>query len=114
MTPYQSDYLIERTSSTSGGAASAVLTAGLLMAGLAPSSQFAQQPLDYREYKTHHQPSSFGQLPNMFTGAYDQCDLGFEATLAQFYSKLLAKQEPLGKEFETVLYDNLWDLYVRT
>lgn len=37
-----------------------------------------------------------------------------EATIAHFYSQLLAKQEPLGKEFEAVLYDNLWDLYVRT
>ena len=26
-------------------------------------------------------------------------------------SKLLSKQEPLGKDFEKVLYDNLWDLY---
>jgi len=29
-----------------------------------------------------------------------------------FYANLLAKQEPLGTEFEKVLYDNLWDLYV--
>ncbi len=25
----------------------------------------------------------------------------------------LEKQEPLGKEFEAVLFDNLWDLYAR-
>ena len=29
------------------------------------------------------------------------------------YRKLLSMQEPLGKEFERVLYDNLWDLYDR-
>ena len=28
--------------------------------------------------------------------------------------KFLAKQQPLGKEFEQVLYDNLWELYVRS
>ncbi len=37
----------------------------------------------------------------------------FEVTLAQFYEVLLSKQERLGKEFEKVLYDNLWDLYAR-
>ena len=29
----------------------------------------------------------------------------------QFYSDLLAQQEPLGAEFEKILYDNLWELY---
>ena len=33
--------------------------------------------------------------------------------LAEFYTDLLAKQEPLGKEFEDVLFDNLEDLYER-
>jgi len=28
-----------------------------------------------------------------------------------FYSKLLKSQEPLGKEFEEVIYESLWDLY---
>jgi predicted HAD superfamily Cof-like phosphohydrolase len=31
-----------------------------------------------------------------------------------FYSTLLAKQQPLGREFEQVLYENLWDLYERS
>lgn len=38
----------------------------------------------------------------------------FEGTVAAFYSTLLAEQEPLGKEFEQVLYGNLWELYVRS
>lgn len=29
----------------------------------------------------------------------------------QFLTNLSSKQEPLGKEFSDVLYDNLWDLY---
>mgnify|MGYP001589188050 CR=1 FL=1 len=32
--------------------------------------------------------------------------------ISDFFSKLLAKQEPLGHDFEKVLYENLWDLYV--
>lgn len=30
----------------------------------------------------------------------------------ELYEILYLKQEPLGEEFEKVLYDNLWDLYV--
>ena len=39
-------------------------------------------------------------------------DLSSEEIISEFYSLLLSKQEPLGPEFETVLYGNLWDLYV--
>ena len=38
----------------------------------------------------------------------------FEGTIATFYTVLLGKQQPLGKEFERVLHDNLWSLYVRS
>jgi hypothetical protein len=38
--------------------------------------------------------------------------IDFEGAVTAFYSTLLEKQQPLGKEFERVLYDNLWDLYV--
>ncbi len=39
-------------------------------------------------------------------------DNEFEESISEFYKKLLAKQEPLGVEFETVLNDNFWDLLV--
>ena len=35
----------------------------------------------------------------------------FEMTLTDFYTSLAAKQEPLGAEFEKILYDHLWSLY---
>lgn len=31
--------------------------------------------------------------------------------ITDFYEKLSAQQEPLGQDFEKVLFDNLWDLY---
>ena len=31
----------------------------------------------------------------------------------EFADRLLTQQEPLGKEFEGVLHENLWDLYER-
>jgi hypothetical protein len=39
---------------------------------------------------------------------------GFEESVASFYSSLVSKQEPLGKEFDRVLHNNLWNLYVRS
>ena len=35
----------------------------------------------------------------------------FEEDLTKFYSILLENQQPLGNDFEKILYDNLWDLY---
>ena len=35
----------------------------------------------------------------------------FEGDVTNFFQKLTAEQEPLGREFEQVLFDNLWDLY---
>lgn len=35
----------------------------------------------------------------------------FEHVVQQFYTTLLSGQEPLGKDFEQVLFDNLIDLY---
>ena len=35
-------------------------------------------------------------------------------TVTNFYSQLLSRQQSLGKEFEQVLHDNLWDLLVCT
>jgi hypothetical protein len=38
----------------------------------------------------------------------------FEGELMSFYTKLLSEQEALGEEFEGVLHENIWDLYIRT
>jgi hypothetical protein len=37
-----------------------------------------------------------------------------EQTVEALYSTLMQNQESLGKEFEQVLYENLWGLYVRS
>jgi len=57
---------------------------------------------------------TFGQYTNAFTGEYEDISLNFEENVASFYEQLWAIQEPLGKEFEQVLYDNLWNLFVHT
>jgi hypothetical protein len=37
-----------------------------------------------------------------------------KCAFSECVATLLAKQQPLGKDFEKVLYDNLWSLYVRS
>jgi hypothetical protein len=63
--------------------------------------------------KIEESSSTFGQYTNSFTGEYETPILSFEENVASFYAQLLTMQEPLGREFEEVLYDNLWDLLVR-
>lgn len=50
-----------------------------------------------------------GRMP-----AVGSLDRDFDETLRRFAADLASKQEPLGKEFSEVLYENLWDLYVRS
>ena len=37
-----------------------------------------------------------------------------EETLLEFALRLAGQQEALGESFNKILYDNLWDLYVRS
>lgn len=55
-----------------------------------------------------------GQDTTMVSGAHDQSRVSFEEEVAAFYAQLSARQEPLGKEFEQVLWDNFDALIVRT
>jgi len=41
----------------------------------------------------------------------EESDKEFVETVSSFYASLSSKQEPLGRDFEKVLNENLWDLY---
>ena len=41
-------------------------------------------------------------------------EIDFEQQVMSFYADLLLEQESLSEEFEGVLHENLWDLYIRT
>ena len=58
--------------------------------------------------------TTVGQFVNVLTSPHQSQTLDFEGAVADFYSTLVTNQEPLGKDFERVLYENLWDLYVRS
>lgn len=54
-----------------------------------------------------HEPNK-----NILTGHYPSSEeTKFEAVVTSFYEELSSNQEALGREFERVLFENLWDLY---
>jgi hypothetical protein len=110
MNPYPAEvYHVEERSGTAGSTACVLLAASLALV--------SQQPMPRAAFPAVNpivRPSTIGQFGNMFASAYQSQTVDFEGAVTAFYATLLAKQQPLGKEFEKVLYDNLWDLYVRS
>jgi hypothetical protein len=56
---------------------------------------------------------SYGPLSNPFTGEFESKAISFEHEIAGFYAKLLSSSQRLDPDFEEILYENLWDLYIR-
>jgi len=114
------EYRTQQESGTAAGAAKIIqfglMAATLLVTPVAATqcSPLAKPPRNYLPLNIGETPNTFGQFANIFSGEYEHARFDFELEVADFYSKLLATQEPLGKEFERVLHDNLSSLYVRT
>jgi hypothetical protein len=112
------NYAIKHESNTFFGS-SIVIAAGLigslmLQPDVGQGSQCDISLLRRPPVSIEENSKTFGQYTNSFTGEYENPSFAFEENVTSFYAKLLGMQEPLGKEFEEVLYDNLWDLLVRT
>ena len=116
-----SNYAIRQVSGTSTG--SAVIQVGVIsLMALAHLAQLDTKKSIEREIdlpkpqqvRIQENPKTYGQYSNLFTGEFEHSSVSFEETMVSFYTHLLAIQEPLGKEFEQVLHDNLWDLLVHT
>jgi hypothetical protein len=93
-----------------------VIAAGLLASQTVPSSfehvtGLGDNRLFPNSYRTNTNGSTYGQYANFFTGEYNTIFDRFEQVVGRFYARLLENQEPLGMEFESVLHENLWDLY---
>jgi hypothetical protein len=101
----------------SGTAASSNIAAILLAANLALGSS-PPRVTEERNMNIRAVASTVGQFgshPVAFSSVIAQPrPVEFEKSVASFYSALLANQEPLGRDFEQILHDNLWDLYVRS
>lgn len=48
---------------------------------------------------------------NLDNISFDEIDYTSIEVITNFFHELSSNQEPLGYEFEKVLYKNLWDLY---
>ena len=109
------NYCIKQESETSAGTyrLNLFIVKPLLLAGLTAQS-LQPIPGHIRPYTIIGSSKTFGQLENMFTGDYEDATSDFEESMTAFYASLLEKQEPLGKEFEDVLEENRWNLYVRS
>jgi hypothetical protein len=116
-------YHVEQRPSTEGNAllssskAPASLQAYVLLASLSLTSTYHAYHNMFPAFPTFIsiiRPSTVGQFGNIFATTCQPQSVNFEGAITAFYSTLLAKQQPLGAEFERVLYDNLSDLYVRS
>jgi len=79
-------------------------------APLANTAARHNKPLFQKPYSLDGNVSTYNRFAGI-TGEYVSIPQEFEHTVGSFYARLLANQEPLGAEFEKVLYENLWDLY---
>lgn len=108
-------YRLDHTPSTNSSSAVCVPTAGaafLLTGMLFASIPHESAALQRNDRYAAPLNGTYSPLQNAFTGEYAKhSDLDFEGTVAAFYATLLGRQEPLGAEFEKILYDNLWELY---
>lgn len=99
--------ILEKTPATP--AAVAVIIAGLSPVLYPPDFS----PLDAPETKYCFDTISrtFGALSEAVVG--EETDHPFSQQISSFYARMLNEQEALGADFEKVLDDNAWDLYVR-
>jgi len=89
----------------------AVTIAGLLFFSNNPMEDKMKDVLFYEPNSYHSSALSSSTSSAIFLKGDYQGNDQIVMLVSNFYSQLLVKQEPLGNEFEKVLYDNLWDLY---
>lgn len=76
-----------------------------------PAPTISHLPISIDPYTLSGSKATFDMYRGVVSGQYDVGARKFERSVGNFYSRLLLAQEPLGAEFEKVLYDNLWDMY---
>jgi hypothetical protein len=111
---YMNNYSAQQVSST--------VSVGVVIFGVLLTSQQSSwnhqklsKPLsDSYNIVINEESKTFGRYTKFSIREDESVKLNFEEEVNSFYAKLLSKQEPLGKEFEQILHDNLWDLLITT
>jgi hypothetical protein len=105
-------FSLNQQSSTVG---SIVIMSGILACQSLPNEMnkiYSNSRFEKENYVLGNSSSTFSEYG--FTKSLFNPELNndkLEQVITVFYSKLLANQEPLGEEFEEVLFNNLWELY---
>ena len=106
------NYFIKDLSQTVGYlTASLIATALCASVQMPPANNVNLTDINCSTYQTLASPSTFDQLKNIFSGEYMSGIDPFIGEMSNLYERLLAHQERLEPEFETVLNENLWELY---
>ena len=96
------------------------ISLGLILASMQPVSTLAQRKpvISVRERPfltlspdSVSSTSAYNKYGISSHSSIKQESTSFEGDVTDIFQKLSAEQEPLGREFEQVLFDNLWDLY---
>jgi hypothetical protein len=95
-----------------GGLAAGFMASQLLLNSTAPlTDSRPNRVTPYIDYASS--PSTYGPHASLFTASALTGTAIATSAIDAFYGSLLAQQERLGREFEQVLFDNLWQLYAR-
>jgi hypothetical protein len=97
-----------------------VMMAGMLASTFLPSNCNNAPPSSMPHFSASYNyaylyrgtPLTHESSKNVLTGYYpSSVETTFETVVTSFFEELSSNQEPLGHEFEQVLFENLWDLY---
>lgn len=113
MTNYRFDEL-DRTTSTLNinMLASTILLGAAFFSPCKVAMAESTLPISSPKYTYDGIQGTYNVLSSPDSENFEPIGLNFENTFSEFYEQLLGQQSSLGTEFEKVLYDNLWDLYV--
>lgn len=110
--------LTETTYSTVSIIAASSLLASIVLASVADTKNAQLGSIDPLKVRYNFlENRTYSELQDKFTGEYVTVSRSVRSNsvrnaLEDAYKHLLENQEPLGQEFERVLYANLWNLYV--
>lgn len=81
-------------------------------ANIGPSKQESDSLKSISSFKSHNLISLNSTGYKIVSSKSSSEESDFVNSVSGFYSTLSARQELLGREFENLLVDNLWDLYL--
>ncbi|MBD1399438.1 hypothetical protein [Pelovirga terrestris] len=106
-----SSYKIDSTNQTVAFLTSGVIAALLFNQPIVPVESRQEIDLLQKAYISSAPSPTHDQYRSSITHEFMFYEDPFVTTMSAVYEKLLIEQEDLGLEFQTVLNENLWELY---